>query len=111
MPQLGFGTYKIDNPDLMNQTIATAYDSGYRMFDTAQLYRNEKMLGDAIKQVARRENVFIIDKVTEMNQGHDLTINSTDFSLQQLGTDYVDLLLIHWPVADHFLKHGQQWKS
>ncbi len=107
MPQLGFGTYKLDNPDLMNQSITTAYESGYRMFDTAQLYRNEKMLGDAIKKVARREDVFIIDKVSEMNQGHDLTINSTDFSLQQLGTDYVDLLLIHWPVADHFFETWQ----
>ncbi len=107
MPKLGFGTYKIDNPELMDQTIATAYDSGYRMFDTAQLYRNEKQLGDAIKKVARREDVFIIDKVMEMNQGHDLTINSTDFSLQQLGTDYVDLLLIHWPVADHFFETWQ----
>lgn len=104
MPKLGFGTYKLDNPDLMNQSIAAAYESGYRMFDTAQLYRNEKMLGDAIKNVAKREDVFIIDKVTEMNQGHDLTINSTDFSLQQLGTDYVDLLLIHWPVAEHFFE-------
>lgn len=42
MPMMGFGTYKLDNPDLMNKTIATAYESGYRMFDTAQYYRNEK---------------------------------------------------------------------
>ena len=104
MPMMGFGTYKLDNPDLMNKTIATAYESGYRMFDTAQYYRNEKMLGDAIRNVANRDDVFIIDKVTEMNQGHDLTINSTDFSLQQLGTDYVDLLLVHWPVAEHFFE-------
>ncbi|KRK87749.1 aldehyde reductase [Lentilactobacillus sunkii DSM 19904] len=108
MPMLGFGTYKLDNPELMDTAITTAYESGYRMFDTAQLYRNEKMLGDTIKRVARREDVFIIDKVTEMNQGHDLTINSTDFSLQQLGTDYVDLLLIHWPVAEHFF---ETWKA
>ena len=107
MPKLGFGTYKIDKPELMDHSEATANHSVYRMFDTAQLYRNEKQLGDAIKKVARREDVFIIDKVMEMNQGHDLTINSTDFSLQQLGTDYVDLLLIHWPVAEHFFETWQ----
>ncbi len=105
MPLLGFGTYQIAKPDLMNQTIKTAWDAGYRLFDTAQYYRNEKMLGDAIRNLGvNRDDVFIIDKVTEMNQGHDLTIDSTDFSLQQLGTDYIDLLLVHWPIADKFFE-------
>ncbi|KRM41901.1 aldo/keto reductase [Lentilactobacillus parafarraginis] len=112
MPVLGFGTYKLDKPELMNQSVQTAYNAGYRLFDTAQYYRNEKMLGDAIRNLGvRREDVFITDKVTEMNQGHDLTINSTDFSLQQLGTDYIDLLLVHWPVAEHFFETWEAFEE
>lgn len=109
MPILGFGTYKINKPELMTQSVQTAYEAGYRLFDTAQYYRNEKVLGDAIASLGvSRDKVFIIDKVTEMNQGHDLTINSTEFSLEQLGTDYVDLLLVHWPIADKFF---ETWKA
>ncbi|MCH4164814.1 MAG: aldo/keto reductase [Lentilactobacillus diolivorans] len=109
MPILGFGTYKINKPELMTQSVQTAYEAGYRLFDTAQYYRNEKVLGDAIARLGvSRDKVFIIDKVTEMNQGHDLTINSTEFSLEQLGTDYVDLLLVHWPIADKFF---ETWKA
>lgn len=112
MPVLGFGTYQLTKPALMNQSIKAAYESGYRLFDTAQYYRNEKMLGDAIRNLGvPRQDVFIVDKVTEMNQGHDLTIDSTNFSLQQLGTDYVDLLLVHWPIADKFFETWEAFEE
>ncbi|WP_283680171.1 aldo/keto reductase [Lentilactobacillus sp. Marseille-Q4993] len=103
MPALGYGTYLIDTPELMDKSIEEAWKDGYRLFDTAQLYRNEMYLGDAIRRLGlKRDDVFITDKITEMNQGYDTVIESAEFSLQQLGTDYFDLLLVHWPVADKF---------
>ncbi|WP_268913481.1 aldo/keto reductase [Lentilactobacillus sp. SPB1-3] len=103
MPLVGFGTYLIDTPDKMDKAITTAYESGYRLFDTAQLYQNEAILGESIRKLGvNRSKIFITDKITEMNQGYDLTIDSAEYSLQQLGTDYFDLLLVHWPISDKF---------
>lgn len=103
MPLVGFGTYKITDQETMDQAIGTAYNAGYRLFDTAQFYNNEQVLGMALQHNGiNREQVFITDKVAEPNQGYELTRSSVDFSLQQLNTDYIDLLLIHWPVNTLF---------
>jgi len=103
MPLVGFGTYLIDTPDKMDKAITTAYEAGYRLLDTAQLYQNEAILGESIRKLGvNRSKIFITDKITEMNQGYDLTIDSAEYSLQQLGTDYFDLLLVHWPISDKF---------
>lgn len=103
MPLVGFGTYKITDQETMDQAIGTAYHAGYRLFDTAQFYNNEQILGLALQHnEIQREQVFITDKVAEPNQGYELTRASVDFSLQQLNTDYIDLLLVHWPVNTLF---------
>ncbi|GAY73705.1 aldo/keto reductase [Lentilactobacillus kosonis] len=103
IPLVGLGTYLLDDPNKMDTAVTAAYEAGYRLFDTAQLYQNEALLGEAIRKLGiNRNQIFITDKITEMNQGYDLTINSAEYSLQQLGTDYFDLLLVHWPISDKF---------
>lgn len=103
MPQVGFGTYLINDQGAMDSAVKTAFDAGYRLFDTAQMYRNEKVLGTALMNNGiNRNDVFITDKVANENQGYDLTVASVDFSLEQLGTDYIDLLLVHWPINTKF---------
>ncbi|AQW21276.1 glyoxal reductase [Lentilactobacillus curieae] len=103
IPMMGFGTYLLDDAEKMDTAVKAAYEAGYRLFDTAQLYQNERLLGEAIRKLGiSRDKIFITDKITEMNQGYDLTINSADYSLQQMGTDYFDLLLVHWPISDKF---------
>lgn len=103
MPLVGFGTYLINTQDMMDTTIKTAFDAGYRLFDTAQLYRNEDFLGDTlVKLKIPRDQIFITSKVAEISQGYDNTIQSINESLKRLKTSYLDLLLIHWPVREHF---------
>ena len=103
MPVMGFGTYLLNDQPTMNTAIQTAWDAGYRMFDTAMLYRNEDILGPAIQQLGlRREGLFLTSKVAEIVQGYDQTMKAVEGSLKRLQTDYLDLLLIHWPVREHF---------
>ncbi|ANZ60511.1 glyoxal reductase [Secundilactobacillus paracollinoides] len=109
MPTVGFGTYLIDTQELMDSTIKTAYETGYRLFDTAQLYRNEDLLGDTLaKQSIPRDQIFITSKVAEISQGFDNAIASIDDSLKRLKTSYLDLVMVHWPVHDHFF---ETWKA
>ncbi|MEY8442562.1 aldo/keto reductase [Lactobacillaceae bacterium 24-114] len=103
IPQEGFGLYKVDDQKTMNEVIQTAYQEGYRLFDTAQLYGNEAMVGQSFKDLRiPRQNVFITTKVAEDNQGYQQAIDSVKQSLHKLQTDYVDLLLVHWPIQRAF---------
>lgn len=95
---IGLGVYKMAGGQEMNEAINEAYKDGYRLFDTAQMYENEKDLGDAIKvNSLPRKDIFIITKVRNSNQWFDQTINSLNESLSLLQTTYVDSFLIHWP--------------
>ena len=92
-----FGTFKLIGEDLLN-SFKSAFDVGYRFFDTAQLYDNEADLGQAIKKLGiSRSEIFIITKVHPNHYFKDLFIPSVHESLKKLDTDYVDLLLLHWP--------------
>ncbi|WP_076459994.1 aldo/keto reductase [Limosilactobacillus caccae] len=103
MPQQGFGLYKVVGQETMDTAIAKAYAEGYRLFDTAQLYGNEKEVGNAVKKLAiPREKIFVTTKVAEENQGYQAAIDSVKESLQKLQMDYVDLLLVHWPIESSF---------
>lgn len=103
MPLVGFGTYLINSQELMDTSIKTAFDAGYRLFDTAQLYRNEDFLGQTLVNLQiPRDQIFITSKVAEISQGYDNTIKSIDGSLERLKTNYLDLLLVHWPVQEYF---------
>lgn len=105
MPQEGFGMYKITDQSTITSSIKYAYDAGYRLFDTAQLYKNEAEIGNALTELALpREELFITTKVSEPNQGYRQTIASVKDSLKKLHLDYVNLLLIHWPIERAFFE-------
>ena len=112
MPQEGFGLYKVDGQKTMNNAIKAAYTAGYRLFDTAQLYGNEAEVGIAFKELQiPRDEVFLTTKVAEDNQGYDRTIESVKESLKKLQTDYVDLLLVHWPIERAFFETWQAFED
>lgn len=109
MPQEGFGLYKVYGQDTMTAAIQHAFEDGYRLFDTAQLYGNEAEVGTALKQLALpRNEIFVTTKVAEENQGYDRAIASVKESLQKLQLDYVDLLLVHWPIERSFF---ETWRA
>jgi len=75
--QLGFGTFKIVDQQEANNAIMTALNDGYRSFDTAQLYNNEKILGEAFANSGvARQDLFLTTKVSNLNQGYELTLKS-----------------------------------
>ncbi|GAC1500037.1 MAG: aldo/keto reductase [Pseudarthrobacter sp.] len=112
--QLGFGLYKVPVADA-SSLVAMALGSGYRHFDTAAMYGNEtgvaRALGAAVDSDGgsggsgesspglRREDVFVTTKVWNDDQGYDKTLRAFDTSMVNLGLDYVDMYLIHWPCA------------
>ncbi|BAP86552.1 aldo/keto reductase [Paucilactobacillus hokkaidonensis JCM 18461] len=109
MPQQGFGVYKITDHQEFVNSIKAAWQAGYRLFDTAQMYENEQFLGEALTKLqAPRSEIFITTKVSETNQGYENTIKSVKESLTKLQTDYVDLLLIHWPINTEFF---ETWRA
>jgi diketogulonate reductase-like aldo/keto reductase len=99
MPQIGFGVWRVSNEDARS-TVAEAIAAGYRSIDTASIYGNEEGVGEAIRSAPiAREELFITTKVWNDRQGYDSTLRAFDESLARLRLDYVDLYLIHWPVA------------
>ena len=107
--QLGFGTFKIVDQQEANNAVMTALNNGYRAFDTAQLYNNEKILGEAfVNSGVARQELFLTTKVSNLNQGYEQTLKSFEQSLKDLQTDYLDLFLVHWPLKNHFF---DTWKA
>jgi 2,5-diketo-D-gluconate reductase A len=99
MPQVGFGVWRVSN-DEAKSTVAEAVEAGYRSIDTASIYGNEEGVGEAVRAVSvPREELFITTKVWNDRQGYDSTLRAFDESLARLKLDYVDLYLIHWPMA------------
>lgn len=97
IPKLGFGTYGMQGKALQ-QVLVGALHQGFRHIDTAQMYQNEADVGVAIRQSGvPRNEVFVTTKVWGSNYTPARFLNSVDESLQQLNTDYIDLLLVHWP--------------
>lgn len=97
VPALGLGTYKLTGPSAID-IIHYGIEIGYRHIDTAQLYDNENEVGQAILNSGiSRNEIFLVTKVWPSNLHKDRFIKSVKESLHKLKTDYVDLLLIHWP--------------
>lgn len=100
IPALGFGTYSRAF-DFSKEAFLTALDVGYRHIDTASLYMDEDMIGDAIRETGiPRKELFVTTKVWKMEMGYEDTLASFETSRKKLQMDYVDLFLIHWPVPD-----------
>ncbi|MEV6629497.1 aldo/keto reductase [Actinoplanes sp. NPDC051470] len=98
IPQLGFGVFQVP-PDETRDAVTMAIDAGYRHFDTAQMYRNEKGVGEAIDAADQdRADFFITSKLSNAAHRPDDARRAFDGTLSALGTDYVDLFLIHWPL-------------
>lgn len=109
LPMLGFGTYKIVDQAAMEIAVNQALKVGFRSFDTAQLYKNESILGNALKNSGyQRQDYLITSKVHNHNQGYDQTLRAFDQILTDLQTDYIDLLLVHWPLSNTFF---ETWKA
>ncbi len=100
VPELGFGTFKLIGKEC-EQAVKLALNVGYRHIDTAQVYKNEREVGNGIKQAhIKRDELFVTTKVWMNNLAPEEVIKSTERSLQDLDLPYVDLLLIHWPNPD-----------
>ena len=100
MPMLGYGVFQIPDEQTA-QCVADALSVGYRLIDTAQAYGNEKGVGEGIKRSGvSRSDIFLVDKVWMSHYDYDGAKASIDRSLQLLGTDYIDLMLLHQPFGD-----------
>jgi diketogulonate reductase-like aldo/keto reductase len=95
IPALGFGTWSIHG-ETVREGVRTALEHGYTHIDTAEGYRNEREIGSVLAEYDREE-IFLTSKVLAKNLGYDSLIESCEASLDRLGTDYLDLYLIHWP--------------
>ena len=102
MPQVGYGVYQV-SPAECERCVSNALSVGYRMIDTAQAYHNEEGVGAAVKNsgIARAE-LFLVSKIWISNYGYEKAKRSIDESLRKLGTDYIDLMLLHQPFCDRY---------
>lgn len=110
MPQIGLGTASLDD-DQIAPLIVTAIEAGYRHIDTAYRYGNQRGVGKGLRDSGiSREQVFVTTKLDGEFQGNDKAIAGLDECLRQLGMDYVDLLLIHWPLPQRD-EYISTWKT
>lgn len=102
IPMLGFGVFQIPEYEEAKKAVLTALKTGYRLIDTAQAYLNEKAVGDAIKESGiPREDIFITTKIWVQDYSYDGVLKATEASLERLGVDYIDLMLLHQPIGDY----------
>ncbi|GAA5196818.1 aldo/keto reductase [Arthrobacter gyeryongensis] len=98
IPQIGLGTWPLDDAQVAT-AVVSAVELGYRHVDTAYRYGNEAGVGQGVRDCGiPREELFITTKLDGTHQGRDRAVDGLEGSLKRLGLDYVDLLLIHWPL-------------
>jgi len=109
IPQVGLGVWQTPSGATTRQAVTAALKVGYRHVDTARVYGNEADVGAGVREsgVARGE-VFVTTKLWNADQGYDAALRAFDASLKRLGLEYVDLYLIHWPVAE---KRLDSWRA
>lgn len=108
VPQLGLGVWK-SKPKECFEAVTSALQFGYRHIDTAAIYGNESDVGQAIRESGiPRSDIFLVTKLWNADQGYDSALKAIDKSLNKLGTDYVDMYLIHFPVTG---KRNESWKA
>lgn len=102
MPHVGYGVYQV-SPEECERCVSDALKVGYRMIDTAQAYHNEDGVGAAVKKSGiPRGDLFLVSKIWISNYGYEKAKASIDESLRRLGTDYIDLMLLHQPFCDRY---------
>lgn len=101
MPQLGIGTFMASGDEQARMSVLAALKAGYRLIDTAHAYNDEVGVGQAIKESGvPREEIFLTSKIWPPEYGEGKTLPAIDEMLKRLGTDYIDLLLLHQPFGD-----------
>ena len=101
MPQFGLGLYMIPEGDVAYNSVMSALENGYRHFDCAHAYQNERSLGRAIKDSGvERDSLWITSKLWPNEYGEGKTLKAIDRMLGRLGLDYIDLVYFHQPVGD-----------
>ncbi|MFT9598232.1 aldo/keto reductase [Mesobacillus sp.] len=109
MPWFGLGVFKVQEGSEVVESVKAALRNGYKSIDTAAVYRNEEGVGQGIKEAGvPREKLFITTKVWNSDQGYESTLQAFETSMEKLGLEYLDLYLIHWPVAG---KYKETWKA
>ena len=102
MPMFGLGTWENTDPDACTNSVKTALEMGYRHIDTAQIYKNEADVGAGIAAAdVPRDDIFLATKVWISRLGEERVYEETQKSLEKLGTEYVDLLYVHWPAGEY----------
>lgn len=109
MPCLGLGVYLAKQGPQVVNAVKWAIEAGYRHIDTAAIYQNEVGVGQGIAQTGiARDQIFVVSKVWNDQQGYQQTLDAFDQSLQKLNLQYLDLYLIHWPVKN---KYHHTWRA
>ncbi|CAB3996830.1 prostaglandin F synthase-like [Paramuricea clavata] len=127
MPMMGLGTWQTrssDGDDVVFKAVDDALKSGYRMFDTASVYKNEADIGRCLKLLLpkynlKRSDIFITSKLAPSDQGFDSAYKACLQSIDKLGCEYLDLYLIHWPATSKLKRddpknleyRSQSWKA
>ncbi len=109
IPQVGLGVWQSARGAETVSAVETAIERGYRHIDTARIYGNESEVGQAVRASGvARGDLFVTTKLWNNDQGYDSALRAFDASLERLGLEYVDLYLIHWPVAG---KRLDSWRA
>ncbi|QAS52962.1 aldo/keto reductase [Halobacillus litoralis] len=113
MPEVGYGVFRVEEGEALEDAVVTAIRSGYRSIDTAAIYGNESSVGNGIRKaieqgIVTREELFITSKLWNEHSSYDETITAYEQTLERMGLNYLDLYLIHWPGQDKYL---EPWKA
>ena len=109
MPYLGLGVYQLRPGGETARAVLASLEAGYRLVDTAKLYRNEEDVGRAVRESGiPRDEIFVTTKLWNTDHGYEAALRAFDRSLRALGLAYVDLYLIHWPVAG---RRAETWTA
>ena len=117
IPCIGYGTWQTPDGDAARNCVKMALQAGYRHIDTANAYGNEPSVGAGIRESGvKREDIFLTTKHWVTERGYEKTIAHVEASLKNLGTDYLDLYLVHWPCveksADNWMEqNAETWRG
>jgi 2,5-diketo-D-gluconate reductase A len=110
IPQLGLGVWQVD-PDITARVVGWGIDAGYRLIDTAEGYRNEEGVGEAIRAASvPRDELYITSKLRNGAHRRDDALRAFDDTMEKLGLEQIDLFLIHWPLPGQN-RYVEAWKA